>query len=160
VRRHRRARLVDDLRRDGDAVDALSLVAEVNGLIVGHLVCSRALIGQRPSLGLGPLGIVPDRQRTGIGAALMHAVVAAADALDELTIVLLGHPTPPTLRVRSSRRPRRHTSAGLGPPALHGPPPQCVVGGRARPIPLRPGIRRHVTPCDEQSVCRFAERAC
>jgi len=157
----RRARLVDDLRRDGDAVDALSRVAEVNGLIVGHLVCSRALIGQRPSLGLGPLGIVPDRQRTSIGAALMHAVVVAADALDAPTIVLLrtSHVLP-TLRVRSSRRPRHRTSAGLGPPALHGAPPQCVVGGRARPIPLRPGIRRHVTPCDEQSVCRFAERAC
>ena len=49
-------------------------------------------IDGRPSLGLGPLGVRPDTQRRGVGSALMHAVIAAADALDEPTIVLLGHP--------------------------------------------------------------------
>jgi putative acetyltransferase len=86
------ARLVDALREDGDAVPALSLVAEHDGEVVGHVVCSRARIGDRPSLGLGPIGIRPDRQRAGIGTALMHAVIGGADALDEPTIVLLGDP--------------------------------------------------------------------
>ena len=86
------AGLVDALREDGDAVPALSLVAEHDGEVIGHVVCSRARIGTRPSLGLGPIGVRPDRQRAGIGSALMHAVIGAADALDEPTIVLLGHP--------------------------------------------------------------------
>jgi putative acetyltransferase len=86
------ARLVSELRNDGDVVPELSLVAEVDGHITGHVVCSQATIGGRPSLGLGPIGVRPDRQRTGVGSALMHAVIAAADALDAPTIVLLGDP--------------------------------------------------------------------
>ena len=91
-RRHPRRGWSTTLRDDGDVVRALSLVAEHDGEVVGHVVCSRARIGERPSLGLGPIGIRPDRQRTGIGTALMHAVIGGAEALDEPTIVLLGHP--------------------------------------------------------------------
>jgi putative acetyltransferase len=43
-------------------------------------------------LGLGPLGVRPDRQGQGVGGALMHAVLAAADARDEPLVVLLGDP--------------------------------------------------------------------
>jgi putative acetyltransferase len=87
------ARLVDGLRDDGDVVPELSLVAEVDGRVVGHVVCSQANIDGRPSLGLGPIGVQPDRQRSGVGTALMHAVIAAADALNAPMIVLLGDPT-------------------------------------------------------------------
>lgn len=86
------AQLVDELRTDGDVVPELSLVAEVDGAIVGHVVCSRATMRGRPSLGLGPIGVRPDVQGAGIGSALMHAAIAAADALGEPAIVLLGHP--------------------------------------------------------------------
>lgn len=43
-------------------------------------------------LALGPLSVRPDRQRIGVGKALMHAVLGAADALGEPMVVLLGHP--------------------------------------------------------------------
>jgi putative acetyltransferase len=43
-------------------------------------------------LGLGPLSVRPDRQRQGIGGALVHALLGAADALDEPLVVLLGDP--------------------------------------------------------------------
>jgi putative acetyltransferase len=86
------ATLVDELREDGDVVPGLSIVAEHDGLVVGHVVCSRARIGERPSLGLGPLGVLPDHQGRGVGSALMHAVLAAADALDAGEVVLLGSP--------------------------------------------------------------------
>ncbi|MBA2294928.1 MAG: N-acetyltransferase [Actinobacteria bacterium] len=86
-------RLVDDLRADGDIVPGLSLVAELDGEIAGHVVCSRATVDGRACLALGPIGVVPSHQRSGIGSALMHAVIAAADALDEPAIVLLGHPS-------------------------------------------------------------------
>lgn len=89
------AQLVDDLRAGGDVIAALSLVAVLDGdvgAVVGHVVCSRASIADRPSIGLGPLGVIPAYQRRGVGQALMHAVLAAADALDEPAVALLGDP--------------------------------------------------------------------
>jgi putative acetyltransferase len=44
------------------------------------------------SVGLGPLGVLPTYQRRGMGQALIHGVLAAADALDEPAVVLLGDP--------------------------------------------------------------------
>jgi putative acetyltransferase len=85
-------RLVEQLRADGDVVPGLALVAELDGQVAGHVVCSRATIGGRPVLGLGPLGVLPGRQRAGVGSALVHGVLAAADALAEPCVVLLGSP--------------------------------------------------------------------
>ncbi|MGH3945586.1 MAG: GNAT family N-acetyltransferase [Pseudonocardiaceae bacterium] len=86
------ARLVDDLRADGDVIAALSIVAVLDGDVVGHVICSRASIGDQPSIGLGPLGVIPAYQRRGVGQALMHAVLAAADSLDEPAVASLGEP--------------------------------------------------------------------
>lgn len=85
--------LVDDLRDSQDWVPALSMVAVVADEIVGHVVCSRATVGLtgHAALGLGPLGVLPEHQRQGVGSALMHAVLGAADALGEPLVVLLGH---------------------------------------------------------------------
>jgi putative acetyltransferase len=84
------ADLVDALRADPGWLPALSLVADDSG-VIGHVVCTRGTVGGAPALGLGPLGVVPSRQHTGVGSALMHAVLGAADALDEPVVVLLGH---------------------------------------------------------------------
>jgi len=43
-----------------------------------------------PVLGLGPLSVRPDWQRRGVGSALVHAILGAADALDEPLVALLG----------------------------------------------------------------------
>jgi putative acetyltransferase len=83
--------LVTALRASEAWLPALSLVAEDNGRVVGHVVCTRAHLAGTPALGLGPLGVLPSHQKTGVGSALMHAVVGAADALDEPVVVLLGH---------------------------------------------------------------------
>lgn len=85
-------KLTDDLRRSEAWIPKLSLVATEVGQIVGHVCCTRAhlLPGERPVLGLGPIGVEPRLQRAGVGSALMHAVIGAADALDEPLIVLLG----------------------------------------------------------------------
>lgn len=85
------ADLVTALRADKGWLPALSLVAVIDDRVVGHVVCTRAHLAGRPSLGLGPLGVHPDLQKSGVGSALMHAVLAAADALDEPSVVLLGH---------------------------------------------------------------------
>ncbi|MEN3268531.1 N-acetyltransferase [Pseudonocardia sp.] len=86
--------LIDALRASEAWVGALSLVAVLDGAIVGHVCCTRATLlpSGRPVLGLGPLGVREQHKRHGVGTALMHAVLAAADALDEPLVVLLGHP--------------------------------------------------------------------
>jgi putative acetyltransferase len=86
------ADLVQALRADAGWVPALSLVAEdAAGAVVGHVVCTEGAVGPIKVVGLGPIGVVPGVQRTGIGSALMHAVIAAADALNYPLVVLLGH---------------------------------------------------------------------
>jgi putative acetyltransferase len=44
-------------------------------------------------LRLGPLSVHPDQQRRGVGLAVMHAVLGAADALDEPLVALVGDPS-------------------------------------------------------------------
>lgn len=86
------AGLVDALRADPGWIPALSLVAEVDGVVVGHVVCTRGSVGDAPALGLGPLSVLPAHQRSGVGTALMHTVLGAADALGEPLVILLGDP--------------------------------------------------------------------
>ncbi|UJW35245.1 N-acetyltransferase [Saccharothrix sp. AJ9571] len=87
------SRLVGELRADGDLLPALSLVAEIDGRVAGHVCCSHARIESTPGpVGLGPLGVLPEFQSAGVGSALMHAVIAAADALEIPVVVLLGSP--------------------------------------------------------------------
>lgn len=86
--------LVTALRASDAWIPALSLVAVCDGQVVGHVCCTRSTLGERrsPVLGLGPLSVVEELKRSGVGSALMHAVIGTADALDEPLIVLLGHP--------------------------------------------------------------------
>jgi putative acetyltransferase len=86
------SRLVDELRADPGWIPALSMVAEVDGAVVGHVVCTRCTVDGAPVLGLGPLSVDPPHQSRGVGSALVHAVLGAADALDEPLVVLLGDP--------------------------------------------------------------------
>lgn len=86
-------RLVEELRAGPDWLARLSLVAVVDGEVVGHLCCTRGrLDGVVPALGLGPLGVLPPVQRQGVGQALMHTMLGAATALDESVVCLLGDP--------------------------------------------------------------------
>ncbi|WP_410670464.1 GNAT family N-acetyltransferase [Amycolatopsis sp. cmx-4-68] len=88
------APLVDELRADGAVIGALSLVAVHDGEVVGHVCCSRARVGddRTAAVGLGPLGVLPSHQARGVGSALMHTVLGAADALGLGLVVLLGSP--------------------------------------------------------------------
>ncbi|WP_204016746.1 GNAT family N-acetyltransferase [Sphaerimonospora thailandensis] len=85
--------LVDELRADKGWLPGLSLVAvSPAGDVVGHVVCSRGHVGPVPALGLGPLSVRPDHQGRGVGSALMHAALGAAEALGEPLVALLGDP--------------------------------------------------------------------
>ena len=86
------AGLVHALRADAGWVPALSLVAEgAEGRVVGHVVCTEGSLDGVAVVGLGPIGVLPAVQRTGVGQALMHAVIAASDALEYPLVALLGH---------------------------------------------------------------------
>ena len=87
------AGLLDGLRACEGWIPALSLVVEQHGgSVAGHAVCSRGHVGTVACLGLGPIAVDPARQGTGLGSALMHAVVGAAEAAGEPLIALLGNP--------------------------------------------------------------------
>ena len=88
------ADLVEALVRDGDAV--VSLVAERQGGIVGHVLLSRMTVtadGQElRALGLAPVGVLPGYQGGGIGAALIEGALGVARATGEEIVFLLGEP--------------------------------------------------------------------
>jgi putative acetyltransferase len=85
------APLVDWLRASPAWIPELSLVAvDPDGSVAGHVLCTRGTVAAAAVLALGPLSVRPDRQRSGVGKALVHAVLGAADALGEPLVALLG----------------------------------------------------------------------
>lgn len=79
------ARLLRELRADEDL--AQSLVAHVEGVVVGHVALS-PLRADATALALAPLAVHPALQRRGLGQSLTRAAVAAADG----PVVVLGDP--------------------------------------------------------------------
>ena len=86
------APLLDALRMCDGWIPALSIVAELDSTVIGHVVTTRGFVGGIPTLGLGPIGVLPSHQGRGVGLALMHATIGAADALGEPLIALVGRP--------------------------------------------------------------------
>lgn len=84
--------LVTQLRADAGWLPELSLVAVEGGVVIGHVVATRAYVDDQPALGLGPLSVLPANQGKGVGSSLMHAVLGAAEARGESLAGLLGEP--------------------------------------------------------------------
>ena len=70
------------------------MVAVVEGAVAGHVIATRGWLEPLgiPVLGLGPLGVAPGAQRRGVGTALVHALLAVAEACEERAVALLGSP--------------------------------------------------------------------
>lgn len=75
-----------------DVIDELSFTAVAEDVVVGHVTASRAKVGSEGVVAVGPIGVLPDHQRNGIGSALMNALLDAAEAHDVPLVVLLGSP--------------------------------------------------------------------
>jgi len=87
------ARLVDLLRRD--ARPLISLVAEDDSEILGHILFSPVTLKgyiELRLMGLAPMAVRPDRQRSGTGTALVEAGLDACRRLGIDAVVVLGHP--------------------------------------------------------------------
>lgn len=72
----------------------VSLVAEMDGCIIGHIAFSPVTIsdGAQNWYGLGPVSVLPMYQRMGIGKALIHEGLARLKDLDAKGCCLVGHP--------------------------------------------------------------------
>jgi putative acetyltransferase len=83
-------------RAAGDYVPELSLVAVDDQEIVGHVLLSYCRLeteqGCRRVLQLSPIGVVPRRQREGIGSLLIREAIRRADELGEPLVLLVGDP--------------------------------------------------------------------
>ncbi len=88
--------MVHELRhRDG--IMALSLVAELDDeTIVGHIICSNAVVRKEdmslPVLDFGPLSVLPEYQRKGVGGTLIRAMIERAKQLDYGAVLFFGRP--------------------------------------------------------------------
>jgi putative acetyltransferase len=85
--------LVIDALRDDGALE-LSLVVEVDGVVVGHIAFSAAGIGDSASgwFLVGPVAVLPGFQGSGIGRALIEASLDVMRSRDALGCVLVGDP--------------------------------------------------------------------
>lgn len=72
----------------------VSLVAEVDGRVIGHIAFSPVAItdGTQNWYGLGPLSVLPEYQRQGIGKALMQEGLSRLKYLNAQGCCLVGHP--------------------------------------------------------------------
>jgi putative acetyltransferase len=94
------ARLLDALRATGDYEPGWSLLAEVEGAIVGHCLLTGTTLDRADGtqvagrvVALGPIAVVPASQGRRIGTNLMHAALELCERQGRAAVVLLGHPS-------------------------------------------------------------------
>jgi putative acetyltransferase len=95
------ADLVDAIRSSAAFVQGLSLVAVTDdGSVLGHVLLSRielvpddADAERLAVLALAPIAVLPQHQGRGIGTALLHEAIGAADTRDEPMIAVVGAPS-------------------------------------------------------------------
>jgi putative acetyltransferase len=89
---HNEARIVEALRDAG--VLTLSLVAEEGGEVVGHAAFSPVRINDREGgwFGLGPVSVRPDRQKSGVGSAIIRDGLNRLRSMGARGCVVFGDP--------------------------------------------------------------------
>ena len=92
---HKEHLLVAKLRKGGAFIPELSLVAELDGEIVGHIMLTKLLIenegSKYDSLALAPVSVVPEHQNKGIGSELISKSLKIAKEIGFKSVIVLGH---------------------------------------------------------------------
>lgn len=100
--------MVHELRKR-DGILPLSLVAEADGVLAGHVICSHAQVrlpeesclssdasvtkdAAIPVLNFGPISVLPEYQRQGVGKALLEAMIQRAAELGYGAFLFFGRP--------------------------------------------------------------------
>jgi putative acetyltransferase len=84
------ANLVDALRNAD--IELISLVAEENSEIVGHIMFSPVFLdGNIRVMGLAPMAVLPGWQKKGIGTKLVYEGLKACEKAGYEAVVVLGH---------------------------------------------------------------------
>jgi putative acetyltransferase len=87
--------LIEKLRLNPDFIPGLSLVAELEGKVIGHILFFPIEINQDansfPSLALAPMAVRPEYQNKGIGGQLIQKGLEKATALGFDSVIVLGH---------------------------------------------------------------------
>lgn len=108
------AKLVEELRAAGDLVPELCLVAEEGGEVVGHIAYSRARLESGHEVpALAPMAVLPERQRGGIGLALVRESLDRAAGTEFPSLWCWATPTT-TRASGSSRAPLTGSSTRMG----------------------------------------------
>ncbi|MBK7014448.1 MAG: N-acetyltransferase [Sulfuritalea sp.] len=92
ISQHTEQFIVKALRAAGALT--VSLVAELDGRVVGHVAFSPVVLsdGTPDWHGLGPVSVLPAHQRQGIGKALIRQGLARLQAMGARGCCLVGHP--------------------------------------------------------------------
>ena len=87
------ADIVDALR--SDARHVISLVAEEDDALIGHILFSPVDVAGADlrAMALAPMAVIPDRQRTGVGSALVRAGLDECRRSGAAAVFVLGHPS-------------------------------------------------------------------
>lgn len=92
---HKEQFLVERLRNSDAFIPELSLVAEIDSKIVGHILLTKLKIRDKSkefnSLALAPVSVLPQFQGKGIGGKLILEAHKTAKELGYMSIILLGH---------------------------------------------------------------------
>jgi putative acetyltransferase len=129
--------MVDALVAAGDVV--VSLVADVDGEVVGHVQLSRCWVDARERLvevvSLSPLAVAPSHQRRGAGTALVAAALQAARDRSEAAVFLEGDPN-----FYGTRGFSNAATLGFGRPSPRIPEPAFQVALFAAELPRGPFV--------------------
>jgi len=84
--------IIEALRADNAL--SISLVAEIDGRVLGHIAFSPLTIsdGTQNWYGLGPVSVLPDFQRQGLGKALIQEGLSRLKDMNARGCCLVGHP--------------------------------------------------------------------
>lgn len=90
------AQLVEALRRSVNFIPELSIVAEKNGQVVGHILFSPLIIEMEadavPALALAPMAVLPEFRNQAIGSELVRRGLEICQSLGHEVVVVVGHP--------------------------------------------------------------------